>query len=264
MKKAVTSATITLILVVVLVLVLFPVATRLYAFVQQRSDDELCQMSVIKHASIKDATGIDSEINCPRKSIEFHDNYAEIDGKKQAVYEKKGDKTKAYEYESIDSYIVNQVLARELYNCFVKMGAGELDVFSGDSVLKDKNICIICSHVSFDLEQQESFSGLHEYLETESVAEGENTYMNHLNRMQRSDPRALNMRLPWLRWIKEKEENTLQLMELAFSSEEEYLVYFNGFVPTKANQALGAYAREYYVYIDTPENVGFNCDYLYN
>ena len=43
----------------------------------------------------------------------------------------------------------------------------------------DKNLCFVCSFISFDLEQKERFTGFNDYIENRFV--GERSYLSYFN-----------------------------------------------------------------------------------
>ncbi len=267
MRKATISNTVTIILFILIIIVLFVGIKPIYNMVWGKSEDQICKISVLQHSALKKIPLVSSdstEIKCPRKTVDFYDDHVEVNGDNFRVWEKPDGK-KTSKFDKLDSYVVDQVLADQLYRCWDNMGAGKLDVFGHDAVIDDRYVCLICSQVSFkDISQKQTFSGLTEYLTKNNIPNQEITYMKYLNISIPVYATLLKQKLPWSQHIIDANEGSLKQDVTDFSTEKDYVIYFYAFKPNMLNNKLKAADNAYYIMISTMDDMIKRCEYIYN
>ena len=151
----------TLILVIVVALLAGWLVMGIYHYMTNKGDVEGCKLSVLVASQWNDATlgtvpFSPPELECPRKSIVFYPEYYTVDG----------DEKKYSKEEYADS--VKEVLAKEMVECWDKMGAGQLNPITPEWVTTDitgKKMCVVCSMFSFDKPHVDDVGDITEYLE---------------------------------------------------------------------------------------------------
>ncbi len=158
--QAVDRELMVLIGVIVVALLVGWLAIGVYYYMTSEGDVEGCKLSVIFASQWNEATfGTgDIDLDCPRKSVIFYPEYYTVDG----------DEKKYSKEEYADS--VKEVLAKEMVECWDKMGAGELNPISPDWLAHQyawefKKMCVVCSMFSFDRPPIDDVGDLTAYLE---------------------------------------------------------------------------------------------------
>ncbi len=278
MKKAATKNTVSLILILIAVLILFSFTDVFSKMLLRISGQSVCKASVLKHAAAKEATITETSgprMECPRHEVVFGSKSVQKDGTPVLVSPAKGQK-KSKEYSRLNSHIVNQVVADELYRCADQMGMGEINVFNQPFFFKDtlnlinidRHPCMICSEISFlDVPANMKFTGLKEYMqETTITHDGKEKSLYGL-----LSEKEFRLTLheehddSWKIFVLEMMEkypffghNTL----FDFTSDQSYIVYFYAGKQTKAAELIGD--NYYSVHVDVPEEVQKRCQYIYN
>jgi len=260
--RAQLSQTAQLILWVAVILIVLPLSYNLYQTIS-RSDDEMCRLSVLQHSKIKDLANplVNTEIECNRKTIKFFDDHVEINGKLEPV--KVMAKTQA-KFDNLDSKIIDQVLADEMYHCWRKMGAGDMDVFAADIEGISNNVCLICAQVEFDIGQDHTYTDLNKYLGQNLIHQEEDkgmTYEAYLNKSWPTYWHIAGILLPWTQSMAQT-ESSLQLQDI--DTTKTYSVYFMGFKPSLIDAAIKAYDNQYYLFVSEVGKIPDTCDYIYN
>jgi hypothetical protein len=271
-KKSQTSNVATLIIFLVVIIILFPAFSKIYQKIFLTSSDEICKISVMKHSGINQVTGDlkSSSIDCPRKNLVFKDNEVLLDKKAVYVYETVGDdkKTKKISTTKEYDYIVNQVLANEIYKCWNKMGAGEYDVFEKDLSLTTDYVCLICNQFSFDVgKTNQNYKGIVDYLENYYIPQENNnvTYLEYISKQQPTYLTIFGQHLPWTHHIMSSDPKALINTEIEYNSEKTYAIYFYGYKPNKINtDVFKAQTDAYYVIISKVQDMTNKCGYIYN
>jgi hypothetical protein len=277
MKKGITGVMITLIILLVAFIVMYPAMTRLYAIITGSSEDEACKLSIEMHAAYKKATlnTVVPAITCPRKEIIFYQDHIDIRGKKAAVQEIQGQTKKVTTFRSITPYYVNQVLAKELKECWELGGEGKVNVFENDFLpsvsTKDYNVCLVCAQMKFQLEQDNSFSGLVAYMGSNAISTIDNknpiTYQMYFDQFKQ--PSVWAKSIPWTHYTTDTSPLRLssKIMpgnEATLDSKNSYAIVFQGFKPDTLSQVTGAFDSAYYVILMQTEEVAQYCSYIVN
>lgn len=172
-----TSNTVYMILFILVIIILLIGIVPIYDFIRGPSQDKICQLSVLQQAATKTFGTSNAKLQCPRKTVIFHQDYVEVNNKKADVYEKANDKSRSNSFNALDNFIVNQVIADQMYRCWTNIGQGKVDVFNTDFIhymnfQNKRNICLICSQLEFDRKtvRQNDFSGLMDFLKAYPVS----------------------------------------------------------------------------------------------
>lgn len=262
------STAVKLLILLAVVVILFPFMTRIFDWIYGQTPDQVCTLSVIKHATSKEAsvTGVQgSVIKCPRKQIIFYNDKVEIDGDKVRVRENQDD-GKSSNFDALNSYIVNQVMADELVSCFSKMGKGDLNVFNQEFFFMDTentlNVdrvpCMICSEVNFHgFDILFTSSGLEDYLISTDYKENlkyydflaQKTYL--LDRLH-----------PFTKTKTYKSFGQETVFDLR--TDKSYAVVFLGGKTTKVREKIFGESNFYSVNIMESEKIAERCSFIYN
>lgn len=252
-KKSQTSYVVTLIIFIVIIIILFPAFNSIYAKIGNKSMDEICRLSVLKHVGIKQGLNpfIDTKIDCPRNDILFTDEEVTINGDSLSIFtdENKQDEKKTRKYTDLNHYIVNQVLADRLYKCWNKFGAGELTLFKRN-LGWNKHVCMICDQFRFDVKtQNEKFKNLNQYL---------------LNYQIPNDPNGLTYEKYFGTHLKPSyaANNNQQFFQKIseFDSEKEYVLIF--YAIKEGMLIPGANDDVYYIEIADVQDINDKCELL--
>jgi len=267
MKKATLSNTVQLILWVAVIIVVVPVVTNIY-FTISKTEDEMCRLSILKHASVKEITTsfTQTEIDCQRKHYRFFEDRVELNNKAIRVTDRG---KRSMSYTNLNENIVNQVVAQELYQCWKKTGKGDLNVFNADLIFLDHRPCIICATIDFDTNERDGYADLYEYLETHLIPSREYdnvTYAVYLGKQYDYYLRLLGGNVPtsqhWGLW--KDTESALQLKSGALDTEKSYSIFFMGFKPPRVDVATELVENAYYLYVEETNNIPKYCEYIYN
>ncbi len=159
-------------IVIFLIFVMF--GTKVYEFMKSKGDVEGCRLSVLAAAQSRFAGESSIDLDCPRKQLVLSEKSYTVNNKEK----KYGSK----EYTTN----IKLVFAQEMAECWKKTGEGYVNVFE-ESVLKNNNACLICSHIKFLESPNENIETLAEYIKetkipaTESQFE-DTTYYNYINK----------------------------------------------------------------------------------
>jgi hypothetical protein len=273
MKRGATSLVwiVVLIIFIIGIIILVPFSNTLAGFIYGSAEDRACQISVLKHASVRDITILKTTgpaIECKRKHITFFDDHVELNGKTMSVYEGRTDESRVSSFKSLNSDIVNFVLAEELYSCWKRMGRGEIHVFNVNFLLNSadglftlhSNPCLVCAEIEFkDVTKGKKFTGLEQYLKSTKIehkdAEGER-YYDYLKSM------IFVKEVGWIDYGKYPSFGDDTVFE--FNSEENYMIYFKAFKTTRFADLTDAEEHMYSVHINDLKNVVGSCSILYN
>jgi len=146
---------VSLIILLVSFVAIFIFTSNFNIFLGEASEDEICRTSILAAAQSKSFLNIGKSavsLNCPRKEL--------IIKKKDVV-----------ENGVINQNKAHKIIAEEMYRCWNKVGAGQLDPFSNWEG-KGESYCLICSTINFDDE-------LLEYTKTyENYGKNTNAYIH--------------------------------------------------------------------------------------
>jgi hypothetical protein len=266
MKRAMTSNVVILIIFLVVFIVLIVGVTPIYDLLSGTSKDETCRLSVIAHSASKKLSPITKQssmdIRCDRKEVVFYSDHVDVDGKRVAVAPTKDGK-KTTKYDALNDYIVNQVLATQLYKCWKQMGAGELNVFNPDFVLNYHFPCVVCAQVSFkDISPAGKYTGLEAYLKSDIPFGGNTTYYNYMSKMQSSTYLTLvGQSIPWSNKLYDPTSSLY--VDSNIESSKNYVVYFAGFQPAQLDQFMKSAESAQYLFLSESSAIS-KCEFLYN
>jgi len=261
------STVVKVIILLITVAILFPFIKGIVEWIYNSNPDQACSLSVIKHAASKEATltgAKGSDMNCPRKQIVFYNDKVEIDDDKIRVQSAVGEK-RSSSFKSLNSYIVNQVMADELVSCYKKMGKGNLNVFNQKIFWMDLDIfnvdrvpCMICSEVNFKgFDIPMDFEGLEYYLKTEDM-NSDTKYYDFLAQksylLERLNP------IKFTKVYRSFGENT----EYELSTDKSYTVIFAAGKTTKAKEWTDSDENYYSTHILKTEEIAKTCSFIYN
>jgi hypothetical protein len=261
-----TSNVVIMIIFLVIFIVLVLGMTPIYDFIKRDTKDKTCQVSVIQHSVSKKAsplTQTGTDILCARKEIVFYTDHVEIDRDTITVYGAQDDKKKVGKYRELNSFIVNQVLASELYKCWWKMGAGNVDVFNPDFLISERSVqnpCIICATVSFTAKGG-TYEGLKEYLTKHEIASEKTTYLAYLDKPMPDYFQILGQNIPYS-WAFLEPSHSLQVPKNVDASKD-YIIIFIGYKPTVFSEKLKEEKNGYYIFLTEVGNMN-RCGFFYN
>lgn len=275
MKKGITGVMITMIILLVAFIIMYPAMTRLYAIISGSADEEECKLSIEMHAAYKKATVgfVVPAIECPRKEIVFYKDHIDIRGRKAAVIETQGQTKKATSFKSLSEYYVNQIMAQELKKCWELGGEGKVNIFENDILpnLEGYNVCLICSQIRFKLDQDNSFSGLVKYMNSNAInsLSQKDTITYELYFMKFSQPAVWTKNIPWTHFTDDTSplrmsSKIMPGSEATLNSQGSYTIVFQGFKPAMFNQAVRAWDNAYYVILMQTDEVAQYCSYIVN
>ena len=173
MKAEISTLTI-IISAIVALLVLLGAFIPIYKMISNEGEEEICRLSIVQHALTKMWGKTAARIECPRNQIIFYDDRVEKNRAFVYVYENPSAKKKSKTYDSLNDYIVNQVLADELRDWWILTGKGKLDIFNENWISymswDNKNqVCLIASEIQFDTSTNK-FKGLEKFLKDKPVS----------------------------------------------------------------------------------------------
>ncbi|MBN2457973.1 hypothetical protein JXB31_02470 [Candidatus Woesearchaeota archaeon] len=277
--QAGTSTLNKVILTVIVLLVLVSFFSGALKIFEKTVSDEQCRLSVL--AQSKDVFGLKIvTLNCPRHNIKVTEKDAKIRNAK-GNYDT---------YISFNTLLTKEpeqfykLVANEMADCWFKMGEGMVDVFDQDVLMKNRATCLICSHISFDVDAGAkgidlgSSDGFLEYLNTHNYTK--NSYdVNYSKYMLMDYPAQFAGALTQLYYSADKSiyihgfDNNTQL-----STNDEYVVFFKAMKYSKANEQFGNMFKAiinnddnfmrmedtYFIFFARPENVPEVCSVLVN
>ncbi len=153
-----------------------------------KGDTESCRLSVLAMGSVRKAEDTpgaslvtpDLELQCPRKSIVLSEEDYSLDGK-------------SYSYSSSGSASdfptnAEKIFAKEMSECWYKLGEGEVNIFGFGSEATSPATCMVCSSISFDSDVPQESLNLQSYLEETNTPitmqqSGQTTYYQYLYRI---------------------------------------------------------------------------------
>jgi len=265
MKKATVKTLAVLIIMVVLMLILFPTFKKIYGVIASDSNDKVCRISVLKHAAFNTMTGElkSTDIQCKRHYVVFGDEKVTKDDKRVKVSERPNLK-KSSTYKSLNNHIVNQVVADELYKCWSKMGEGAIDVFEKDFALISNTPCIVCTQISYDVSQDNTFTGLGNYLKTYKIPNGNITYMQFFNKSKMPVYYTLlGQVIPWTQYLTDWESPFIPQID-TMDTNKNYIIYFYGFKPDKLSTMTETLDNSYYLIFSELDDIPKRCEFIYN
>lgn len=146
MKKADINALVVIIIVLLSVLVLSMVVYKYISNAKGRDNLEVCRFSVIAAANAKAFGQPVISISCPRRDLLIDKKNSEIAGK-------------------INEDQIKKLLAEEARLCWYKMGGDNmLNPYEKNWFYGTKNVCLICSEISFSPEVKESLASIQDFV----------------------------------------------------------------------------------------------------
>jgi hypothetical protein len=268
MRKA-TMSTLTILIIFIAVFIVLMVGIGpIYKWIASMNKDKACQLSVIQH-SLSDKISLvveqGTDIHCYRKELVFTDTQTVVDGKRISVYANEGDTKKSATYKSLNKYIVNQVLADQMYKCWTIMGSGNVSVFNPDFAdpTKITRPCIVCTSVRFDIGRTDQFDGLGKYLRETVNPHTKTIYLDSLNK-----PTYKYLDLGTVIGVVPYSQHFFDYVESVkvpdtIDPNKQYYVYFVGWRPSQLPEWAGYYKSAYFLNVGPIEELQ-KCEYLYN
>ena len=179
-KGELTSTQIVSITIGILALITMLFALTLIKF-GEYTDEELCKLSVLGRAHAADSIQGSLPLKCSTKKIcltrgkgDCSENFA---GEEIEKIKLSADDTKA-------ARLIEEVSAREMYNCWSMMGEGKIDLFGKYATSRGLEVtdstCLICSRVAIDKGISEDVIkkvDIHRYMKEELVPQSKLTYI---------------------------------------------------------------------------------------
>ncbi len=161
-KKGLMASTLTkLILFLVIALILIVFVGKVALFGKERSDVEVCRLSVLaaskmKWEEVKSTLGL--QLKCPTHKVEI---------------------------KSTDENKIKKEIADEMYSCWYKMGEGKVNPFPKGAVqLVGNKFCVICSEIEFSEKTQErvkKVSDFMQFLADTNIPNSNMSYYSYIN-----------------------------------------------------------------------------------
>ena len=248
--------------VLVVFLVLFPFVNNINTKSKEKSDIETCRLSVLAREKTKFAGKTSVNLDCPRRQIIFYNNKVEINGKKDA----------SYNFKNLDDKTVNEVLAKELRLCWYKLGEGKVNGFDAPLFIPNspkKLSCLICSEIKFDDSLSKNiFYGLEEYLKN-TKTQG-TTYWDYIIKPQKVVKFRFNVvGKGFSGYIQDSTTSKIDINN--FEAGKDYIIYYSVYQTDQVDQWINSlpisnqdFNDDYYIGVDTPDNVIENCGIINN
>ena len=257
-KGMITQQLVLIIILLVSAVVLFAATSSFTNIFKNKSDIEVCRLSVLAQEQTKFIGKSVVSLDCPRRDVKFFNDKVEINTKK----------AKEYSFKEINEDIVNRAIANELSSCWYKIGEGNVDVFEREYIAGLNNVCLICAEIKFSKEIKEStFKNLDQYLKDNTLENSDITYHDYLVKEQRD--RYISIpglgALPWTQYIPNGFGTTSLIEDEGFNTNKHYVIYFLAFKPDWFNEKLvKAYSSAYYIGLAEPSKLSKVCNLLIN
>ncbi|MGV8172151.1 MAG: hypothetical protein ACP5OA_05675 [Candidatus Woesearchaeota archaeon] len=184
------SQTAALILILVGAIVMFLFISKVTS--KSTFDDAIntCRFSVMTQVASEVSPGITGkkspfDINCEKRYVKFYNTKVELglnpENMKPLAIDFNGQKIK--KFKTLTDQAVDQVIAEELRICKFQFAEGKVEVFANDDAFFGKNVCFICSEISFESSsiKQNSFNTLFEYTSKTAFDDTGTSYYEYLN-----------------------------------------------------------------------------------
>ncbi|MGV8086311.1 MAG: hypothetical protein ACP5N1_01645 [Candidatus Woesearchaeota archaeon] len=187
-KKGMTAQLGLLIIILISAIVIFMFITKFTSKSSFEQAITTCRMSVIAQYATEIAPSISGkkspfDINCERRYIQFYNNRVELglslENMKQLPIRLEG--KKVTRFNSLNEFVVNQVIAEELRICKFQFADGKIEVFGNNDAWSGQDICYVCSEINFDPKiGKKNFDTLIEYTKKTKYGSENITYYEYL------------------------------------------------------------------------------------
>lgn len=249
-----------IIIILVSAIVIFLFITKFTSKATFEQSINTCRLSVIAQSATEVFPSVSGkkspfDINCDKRYVQLNNNKAELGlsltNMKSLPINLEG--KKITKYNSLNEYIVNQVVAEELRVCKFEFGDGLIDVFGNDNSdwIGGKTICFVCSEITFDNSDNKPpkiFKNLVTYTKNTNFDNSNITYYNYLRSTSREgnimwgqpdyDPSLLTQLLganvvSQGHMLDKFEDNAYANLDL--NSSKRYLVFYEVYVSSKSD-----------------------------
>jgi len=164
--------------------------------IKNKSDIEVCKLSVLGKSYSKPGGKSPLQLDCPRNYITFYENQILSRTGTREIKKKvtvKGIQTD--KFKELTKDIVFQTIADEARNCWYKMGEGKFVPFD-QNLFAPTTACLLCSSFNFEPKLKDNpvdYEGISLYLNETIIPGTEQTYAEYLQ-----SPVFQRQRVPWV------------------------------------------------------------------
>jgi hypothetical protein len=267
-KKAMTGQLGLLIIILISAIVIFLFITKYTAKTTFEQSITSCRLSVIAQSATEVFPSVSGkkspfDINCDKRYVTFYNNKAELglsleNMKSLPIYLEGKKVTK---FNTLNEFVVNQVVAEELRVCKFQFADGKMDVFGNDDNNFwgfGKKICYVCSEINFDNKiKPQVFKNLVSYTKNTKF-DNNISYYEYLREISRAGNNIWTQPEVTPSTIGEMLGEKTKFVELELDTSKKYLVFFEMYSPSTIT--VLQWEKPQYVWIMPAEDISTYCD----